>query len=40
MTSSFFNKGDSCEIENSIYFDAIVEMVYFLEYFFILQNKY
>ena len=39
LTSSFFNKGNSCEIEHSIYFDAIVEMVYFLEYFFILQNN-
>ena len=40
LTSSFLNKGNSCEIENSIYFDAMVEMVYFLEYFFILQNNY
>ena len=37
LTSSFFNKVYSCEIENSIYFDA---MVYFLEYLFILQNIY
>ena len=28
-----FLTGNSCEIENSIYFDAMVEMVYFLEYF-------
>ena len=40
MTSSFFNKGNSCEIEDSIYFVAMVKMVYFLEYFFILQNNY
>ena len=40
LTSSFFNKGNSCEIKSSIYFDAIVEMVYFLECFFILQNNY
>ena len=26
-----FNKVNSCEIENSTYFDAMVEMVYFLE---------
>ena len=36
--SSFFNKGNSCEIENSIYFDAMIKMVCFLEYFFILQK--
>ena len=40
MTPSFFNKGNSVEIKNSIYFDSMVEMVYFLEYFFILQNNY
>ena len=39
-TSSFFNKGNTCEMENSIYFDAMVEMVYLLEYTFILQNNY
>ena len=33
LTSSFFCKGNSCEIESSIYFDAMVEMVYFLECF-------
>ena len=37
---SFFDKGNSCETENSIYFDAMVEMVYFLEYFFVFQNNY
>ena len=30
---SFFNKGNSCEIENSKYFDAMVGMVYFLNTF-------
>ena len=39
LMSLFFNKGNSCEIENSIYYDAIVKMVYFVEYFFILQNN-
>ena len=38
--SSFFNKSNSSEIENSVYSDAMVEMVYFFEYFFILQNNY
>ena len=33
MLSSFFNKGNYCEIENSKYFDAMVEMVYFLNMF-------
>ena len=33
LLSSFFNKGNSCEIENSKYFDAMVEMVYFLNMF-------
>ena len=37
LTSSFLNKDNSCEIEN---FDAMVKMVYFLEYLFILQNNY
>ena len=36
----FFNKVNSCQIENSKYFDAMVKMIYFLEYFFILQNNY
>ena len=40
LTSSFFNKGNFCEIENSTYFDVMVKIVYFLEYFFILQNNY
>ena len=40
MPSSLFNNGNSCEMENSIYFDEMVKMVYFLEYFFILQNNY
>ena len=42
MISSFFNKGNSCKIESSIYihFDAMVEMVYFMECLLILQNKY
>ena len=40
MTPSFINKGNSCEIENYIHFDVMVKMVYFLEYFFILQNNY
>ena len=31
--SSFFAKGNFCEIENSRYFEAVVEMVYFLEYY-------
>ena len=25
--SSFLNKGNSCEIENPIYFDAMIEMI-------------
>ena len=33
LLSSFFNKGNSCEIENSKYFDAMVGMVYFLNIF-------
>ena len=33
LTPSFFNKVNSFEVENSIYFDAMFEMVYFLEYF-------
>ena len=40
LTSSFFNKDNFCEIENSTYFDVMVKIVYFLEYFFILQNNY
>ena len=40
LKSSYFNKNDSRVIENSIYFDAMTEMVYFLEYFFLLQNNY
>ena len=40
LTLSFFNKGNSSETENSTYFDAMFEMVYFLEFFFILQNNY
>ena len=32
LMSSFFAKGNFCEIENSRYFEAVVEMVYFLEY--------
>ena len=40
LTSSFYQKGNSCEIENLIYFDVMLEMVYILEYFFILQNNY
>ena len=40
LTSSFFDKVNPCEIENYIYFDAMVEMVYFLEYFLSLQNNY
>ena len=39
-TSSFFNKDNSYEIENSIDFDAMAKTVYFLEYFFMLQNSY
>ena len=35
LTLSIFNKGNSCEIGNSIYFDAMVEMICFLEDFFI-----
>ena len=38
--SAFFSKGSFCEIKNSKNFDAIVEMVHFLEYFFIFQNYY
>ena len=33
LLSSFFNKGNSCEIENSKNFDAMVEMIYFLNKF-------
>ena len=33
LLPSFFNKGNSCEIENSKYFDAMVGMVYFLNIF-------
>ena len=33
LLSSFFNKGNSCEIENSKNFDAVVEMAYFLNMF-------
>ena len=33
LTSSLFNIGNFCEIENGIYIDAMVEMVYFLESF-------
>ena len=33
LLSSLFNKGNSCEIENSKYSDAMVEMVYFLNIF-------
>ena len=33
LTSSFYKKGNSCEIENSTYFDAMVKMAYILEYF-------
>ena len=40
LTSSFFKKGNSGEIENSTYFEAMVEMAYILEYFFILQNNF
>ena len=40
LTSSFFNKVNSCEIQKSTYFDAMVEMAYLLEYFFLLQNNY
>ena len=40
LMSSLFNIGNFCEIENDIYIDAMVEMVYFLESFFILQNNY
>ena len=29
LLSSFFNKGNSCETENSKYFDAMVEMFWF-----------
>ena len=39
LTSSFFNKGSSCVIENSIYFDAMVKMVYFSGYVSILYCK-
>ena len=40
LTSSFLNKVNPCEIEDSIYFDAMIEMVCFLEYFLKLQNNY
>ena len=40
LTSSFLNKGNSCEIEDSIYFDAMIEMVCYLEYISTLQNNY
>ena len=33
LLPSFFNKGNSSEIENSKYFDAMVGMVYFLNIF-------
>ena len=34
LTLSFFNESNSCEIENSIYFDAMVEMFTFGNIFF------
>ena len=40
LLSSFFNKGNSCEIENSKNFDAMDEMIYFFEYVFTLQDNY
>ena len=33
LLSSFFNRGNSCEIESSKYFDAMFEMIYFLNMF-------
>ena len=39
-TLSFFIEGNSCEIENSIYFDAMHEMVRVLIFLYILQNNY
>ena len=34
LTSSFYQKGNSCEIENLIYFDVMLEMVYGFGIFF------